>query len=371
MLPGPRIERRSTHCAQRSASGNRIAEIGDRLSIFKPLRRSSSLIHRRFSGESAVRRKVGAQSPASRTTHGRNALSRRPARPLEIFARDQPRSRSRTSRRLGGPQGHRRGRHRRFHPSGLARRTERQARAGGAGPVPPAARDRAGDRARIAAGVPGAGALHALGRNLHDLQEGRKDPKNPSPDLCAGFRHRRPHFRPPRPHRQHRLRRAADPRPQLARSSGDHADVEPGRLFHSGAYLDAVVRRARLAIGLRLHQGMLRRSRRSHLRGRDRTVLRSADELAAVDARPLSPGVQFGRPFARKARPRGDHVRLRARLFRHPQGAGDRRGLCRHRRVLSRGRQIPSRRPSQMRHQAFAARDARPGRPLPGLRRRR
>ena len=69
--------------------------------------------------------------------------------------------------------------------------------------------------AEIAAGVPGASALHALGRNIDDLQEGREDPQNPSPDLCAGLRHGRPHFRTSRPHRQYRLRRAADPRPRL------------------------------------------------------------------------------------------------------------------------------------------------------------
>ena len=47
---------------------------------------------------------------------------------------------------------------------------------------------------------------------------------------------------------------------------------------------------------------MLRRPRRSHLRRRDRAVLRPGDELAAVDARPLPPGLQFGCPFAGKAR---------------------------------------------------------------------
>ena len=168
---------------------------------------------------------------------------------------------------------------------------------------------------------------------------------------------------------------ASDGRPILGLDSRDlleiTLDVRPRRLSHSGAYLDAVVRRARIAVGLRFHHRMLRRSRRPHLCGRDRAVVRSADELAAVDARPLSPGLEFRRPFAGQARPRSDDVRLRARLFRHPPGARDRRGLCRHRRVLSRGGQISSRRPPQMRREAFPARNARPRRALPGLRRRR
>ena len=44
------------------------------------------------------------------------------------------------------------------------------------------------------------------------------------------------------------------------------------------------------------------------------------------------------------------------------------RGLRRHRRVLSRGGQVPSRRPPQMRGEIQSTRDRCPGRPLPGLR---
>ena len=47
---------------------------------------------------------------------------------------------------------------------------------------------------------------------------------------------------------------ASDGRPilglELARPSRDHADVQSRRLSHPGAYLDAVVRRARLAVRL-------------------------------------------------------------------------------------------------------------------------
>ena len=46
------------------------------------------------------------------------------------------------------------------------------------------------------------------------------------------------------------------------------------------------------------------------------------------------------------------------------------RRLRRHRRILSRGGQISSRRPPQMRREIFPARDAGPGRALPGVRRR-
>ena len=49
------------------------------------------------------------------------------------------------------------------------------------------------------------------------------------------------------------------------------------------------------------------------------------------------------------------------RLLRHPPRAGDRRRLCRHRRVLPRGGQVPSRRPPQMRRAAHAEGDARIG----------
>ena len=218
--------------------------------------------------------------------------------------------------------------------------------------------------------MPDAGALHARGGNFHDLQEGRQDAEGTPSHLRAGLRDRRPHFRAPGAHRQHRFRRPPDPRARLARPSRDHADVQSRRLSHSGAYLDAVVRRARLAVRLRFDFRLLRRSGRSHLCRRDRSLVRPADELAAVDARPLPAGLKLRRPLAGKARPRSDDVRLPDRLLRHPPGAGDRARFCRHRRILSRGGQVSSRRPPQMRREVFAARDAGPGRALPGVRRR-
>ena len=80
-----------------------------------------------------------------------------------------------------------------------------------------------GVAATLPAAVPQSGALHARGGDLDDLQEGRQDAEGASPDLRAGFRHRRPHQRAARPHRQHRVGRPADPRPRLARSAGDRA----------------------------------------------------------------------------------------------------------------------------------------------------
>ena len=117
-----------------------------------------------------------------------------------------------------GSQGHRRGRHRRLHASGLGRRTEAEARSRRAGPVSSHARYRKGRRREAAGRVPGAGPLHARGGDLHDLQEGRPDAEDPSPDLRARLRDRGPHLGAACAHRQHRVGRAADPRPRLARS---------------------------------------------------------------------------------------------------------------------------------------------------------
>ncbi|MFT3952966.1 MAG: hypothetical protein QM722_00545 [Piscinibacter sp.] len=54
--------------------------------------------------------------------------------------------------------------------------------------------------------------------------------------------------------------------------------------------------------------------------------------------------------------------------YAHPPGARDRRGLCRHGRVLPRGGQVPHGRPPGLRRQARSAGDPRARRPLPGLR---
>ena len=299
---------------------------------------------------------------------GSHALPRGPARPLEIFTRHQPRSRSRASRRMGRPQGHRCRRHRRLHPSRLVRRAQAKAGPRRARPLPPARRHRAGGGADAAAGVPHAGAVHARGGNLDHLQEGRPYPQSPSPDLCARFRDRRSHVGTAGAYRQHRLRRPTYSRTRFPRSPGDRARSRSPRLSGAGTYLDAVVRGARIAIRLRLDRRLLRRSRRSHLRGGDRAVLRSGDELAGVVSRPLSSHLQLRCPFAGQARARGHHLRVRARLLRHQARARERPRLRRHGRVLPRGGEVSSRRPSQMRGAALAEGDARPWRPLSGLR---
>jgi PHP family Zn ribbon phosphoesterase len=130
----------------------------------------------------------------------------------------------------------------------------------------------------------------------------------------------------------------SDGRPILGLDSRDLLEItlESGtrRVSRPGAYLDAVVRGARLAVRLRHDRGLLRRPRAAHLRGRDRALVRSADELARLVPRPLSPHLEFRRAFARQARPRGDRVRLRHGLLRAAPRARDRRRLCRHGRVL-------------------------------------
>ena len=89
-----------------------------------------------------------------------------------------------------------------------------------------------------------------------------------------------------------------------------------------------MVRRARLEVRLRLDRGLLRRSGRSHLRGRDRAVLRPADELAAVDRwtatgwSPTPTRTRRGSSAARRRRSTAtlDYFAIRA-------GAGDRARL--------------------------------------------
>ncbi len=298
-----------------------------------------------------------------------DGLPRGPARPLEILASHQSRSRSRAPRRLGVPQGYRGGGDRRLHPSGLARRARREARSRRARPLSPARRYRESRDGRAAGSVPQSGAVPARGRDFDDLQEGRAHPQNPPSDLCARSRDRGSHVGAARPHRQHRLRRASDPRPRFTRPLGNCARIRPARLSGAGAYLDAVVRGARIAVGIRFDHRVLRRPGGPHLRGRDRPVLRSADELADFVSRPLSAHVEFRRAFPRQARSRGDDLRLRPRLLRDQERFGDRPRLCGHGRVLSGRRQVSPRRPSQMRGAAVPAGDAPAWRTLSGLRR--
>ena len=299
-----------------------------------------------------------------------HALPRGPARPLEIFPGHQPGSRSRASRRLGLPQGHRRRRHRRFHPSGLVRRAQGQARSGrspASFACATTSRRRWRRRCRRRAATPvrfmlevEISTIYKKGDRTRKIHHLIYAPDFETVDRMSA-----------------RLARigniASDGRPILGLDSRNLLEIAlesgPARLSRAGAYLDAVVRGAGIAIRLRFHRRLLRRPRRPHLRGRDRALVRSADELAGVVPRPLSPHLQFRRAFAGQARARGDDLRLRARLLRHQARAGDRSRLCRHGRVLSRRRQVPPRRPSQVRGAADPEGNARPWRTLPGLRR--
>ena len=79
-----------------------------------------------------------------------------------------------------------------------------------------------------------------------------------------------------------------------------------------------------------------------------------ADELAGVVPGPVPAGVQLRCPLTGEARKGGVRLRHRPGLLRAPRGAGDRGGVRRHARVLSRGGQVPSGRAPQL-----------PGPPLP------
>ena len=149
---------------------------------------------------------------------------------------------------------------------------------------------------------------------------------------------------------------------EIALEAGPHAYLVPAHIWTP--WFAALGSQS----GFELDRRLLRRSRRSHLRGGNRAVLRSGDELAGVVSRPLSSHLQLRCPFAGQARARGHHLRVRARLLRHQARARERPRLRRHGRVLPRGGEVSSRRPSQMRGAALAEGDARPWRPLSGLR---
>src|SRR6266536_220360 len=295
------------------------------------------------------------------------AILRRPPYSLEILARVQPRLRPRAPRLVGAPQGrHRRG-HRRLHPPGVVRGAPRQPGAGRAGAVASARRPRPGGRAHPAALVPRAGALHALGGDLHDLQARRAHPQGPPPGLRAGPGGGGAVQPAAGAHRQHRLGRTAHPRTGLARSAGDHAGERAGLLSGAGARVDAVVRGARVEVRLRRRRRLLPGPGRPHLRAGDGAVLGPGDELAGVVAGPVPAGEQLGRALAADAGPRGVRVLERDGLLLDAAGAGDRRGLRRHGRVLPGGGQVPSRRPPQVRRLHGADRDQAPAGALPGV----
>ena len=296
------------------------------------------------------------------------AVRRRPARALPLLPRLQPGLRPRAPGLVGGAQGDRPGRHRRPVPPGLGGGDPHQAGPGRARAVPAAARPGAG-RAGHAAGVgAGAGAVPAVGGDLHDLQAGREDPQGAPPALRARPRRRGRADPAAGPDRQPRLGRPADPRARLPRPAGDAAGLGRGRLPGAGARLDALVRRARLEVRVRLGRRLLRRPGRAHLRDRDRAVVRPGDEPPGLLAGPLPAGLELRRALAAGAGPGGDGAVLRALVRRGARGAGDRGRAGRDDRVLPGGGQVPPRRAPDLRGAAGAGRDPGPGRALPGLR---
>ncbi len=168
--------------------------------------------------------------------------------------------------------------------------------------------------------------------------------------------------------RQPRFRRPPDPRPGLPRPAGDHAGGQPGRVPRAGAHLDPVVRRIGFQVGVRCHRGLLCRPGRPHLRGRDRPLQRSADELAGLLFGQVHAGQQLGRALAARARPGGALLRLRAGLLRDPGSAPHRRRVPRLAGVLPRGGQVPRGRASGLQGAAHAGRDQGRRRQLSGVR---
>ena len=207
----------------------------------------------------------------------------------------------------------------------------------------------------------GAGAVPAVGGDLDDLQAGRATRKVHhllyAPDLGVGGRADR---------RLARignlgLGRPADPRARLPRPAGDAAGLRRGRLPGAGARLDALVRRARLQVRVRLGRGLLRRPGRAHLRDRDRAVVRPGDEPPGLRPGPLPAGLATPtRTRRRRWAGRRRCCRLRASLLRGRAARWRPVPGWRDDRVLPRGGQVPPRRAPDLRGAAGAGRD--PGR---------
>jgi hypothetical protein len=104
----------------------------------------------------------------------------------------------------------------------------------------------------------------------------------------------------------------ADGRPILGLDSRDLLEIaletDAALSLHPRAHLDAVVRHARLDVGLRRGGGVLRRPDAAHLCAGDRAFLRPADELARLQPGPLHARLQLRRAFAAEAGARGDAV---------------------------------------------------------------
>src|SRR5215218_8900515 len=174
--------------------------------------------------------------------------------------------------------------------------------------------------------------------------------------------------RPPRPQREPRRGRAADPGHGRGRAARGHPRQRGRRLPGAGARLDALGGRAERHRRVRLHRGLLRGAGGPHLRSRDRAVGGPADELAGLPPRPLPVGELLGRARPLQARPGGDRARHRAGLLRDPPGAGGRGGVPGDGGAVPRGGPLLPERPQELRRPPGAGRGA-PGRAaLPRLR---
>ena len=239
-------------------------------------------------------------------------------------------------------------RHGRLYASGVGGGTEGVPDSGRARPVQAQPGGRGSPAPRRAAYLWRRGSVHAFRGDIHDLPRRRADKKSPPPSLCADIRSGGPHRARAIEDREPGVRRPPDSRPGLAAPARDHARRRAGVLPGSRARVDPVVCRAWIQIGLRSRRGLLRRSGRPGIRDRDRTVLRSAHELAVLLTRSLSAGEQLRRAFTADARPRGDHLRRSCGLLRDGRRPAYRRRTGGHDRVLSRRRQVPPRRPQKM-----------------------
>jgi len=269
---------------------------------------------------------------------------------------------------VGAAQGSARARNRGLHTPRVVGRAEGNPGPGGARPVPGPAGAGKTAPPRFPGYLRGHRPVHALGRDLHDLPARGAHQESPPPYLRAELRCRGPDYRGAGDNRQPGVGRQADSRPGFPGSAGHHAVGRSGLLSRPGPRLDPVVRRPRLEIRLRRGPGMLRRPGRAHIRGGNRPVVGSADELGLFVAGRVPPGQQLRCAFAADARPRGDGIRHRSRLFRHGRGAAHRERPRRHDRVLSGGGEVSPGRAPQVRCPGRPRANARTGCHLPAVR---
>ena len=300
-----------------------------------------------------------------------DGLLRRPPRPLEILPRDQPGRRSRAPRAVGA-----RARGSRWSAPATSpiRPGARRSATSSCRPSPGCSACAPRSSGEIERALPAAcrraDALHAGGRDLDHLQEGRADAEGPPPDLRAR----------PRDGGAHSGRGS----PRIGNIA---SDGRPILGLDSRHLLEIALESGPTPIWCRRISGRRGSPRSARSRASTRSTSATAicaDHIFAVETGlssdpPMNWRVslldrfasrqQLGRAFARQARPRGDAFDCDLDYFAMRRALETGRGLRRHGRVLSRGGQVSPRRPPQMRRAAVAAGDAAAWRALPGLRR--